>query len=547
MNYIDKIYVINLKRRKDRVEKLKIHFSKMSEINFNKDVTLFEAVDGKELTLTKELKYLLRGNDHGYKSGVVGAALSHYDLWREIMGQHHVKRAIVFEDDVELADNFTHKWNNLAKQLPSDCHLLLLNPANYRKADKSKFVPVNKKFTKVFDSGYGAYSYMITPQMAKKYVEYVEQNGLYRAIDGMIMDMFRVKKHWLKLTDHIIDGDHCKLAAYRLIEPITYSEPQKSSDIQNQTNSILHHPVLKRKMLKVAWINWWREFEPEKSFFRHFIENEFDRIVVTVDLEDEPDLVIGSIFGDYKNPPKVNKSKTKTVIFTGECYSVHNLGYDLSIGFDLEQNIKNKNYIRVPLWFFYLDWFNLRDAHLMGDPQGLPLSYLNRDGPAQPRDRFCLFVSSNPRCSERNSIFTVINNAKKVDSAGSVAQSVEIPSDSRMSRFIMRNRFEMQYRFSICCENKSSPGYCTEKIFMAFLAGSIPIYWGDPEVELDFNPKAFINLNGYKVEEIVSKVMEIENNPDKWTKIASIPPLKEGVLEYYYKKLRLHFERVIEG
>lgn len=542
MNSIDKIYVINLKRRRDRLDNFEKELIKKSDINFNRDVTVFEAVDGKELIATKELKYLLRGNDYGYKSGVVGAALSHYDLWRKIMGEYHVKRVMIFEDDVELTTNFTQKWNNLAKELPNDCHLLLLNPANYRPADKSKFVSVNKYFTKVFDSGYGAYSYMITPQMARKYVEYIECNGLYRAIDGMMMDMFRVKRHWLELTDHIIDN---QFAAYRLIEPITYSEPEHKSDVQNQYDSIIHHPNIKRKIIKVAWINWWKEFDPQRSFFKYFIEKEFNRIVVMVDLEDDPDLVISSIFGDYKNLSKINKIKTKTVIFTGECYSVHSLGYDLSIGFDHEEDVKDPNYIRVPLWFFYIDWFNLRDANLMGDPQGLPLSYLSREGLAQPRDRFCLFISSNPRCNERNLIYNIVNNAKKVDSGGKVAKNIEIPNDSRMSRFMMRNRFEMQYRMSICCENKSSSGYCTEKIFMAFLAGSVPIYWGDPTVEIDFNPNAFINLNGVKIDDIVNKVMEIENNPDKWIKMASTPPLKEGVLENYYKKLKREFEKVI--
>jgi ribosomal protein S17E len=104
----------------------------------------------------------------------------------------------------------------------------------------------------------------------------------------------------------------------------------------------------------------------------------------------------------------------------------------------------------------------------------------------------------------------------------------------------------MQYRFSICCENKSSPGYCTEKIFMAFLAGAVPIYWGDPTIETDFNKNAFINLNGINSKDIVNKVMEIENDKNKWIKMASTSPLKEGVLEKYYKKLRSKFEIIIE-
>lgn len=542
MNGIDKIYVINLKRRKDRLESFKKELEKNSDINFNKDVKIFEAIDGKKLIPTKELKWLTRGNDHGYKSGVIGVALSHYDLWREIMGQHYIKKAIIFEDDVELADNFTKKWNNLAENLPDDCHLLLLNPACYRKADKSKFVPVNKYFTKVFDSGYCAYSYMITPQMAKKYVEYIEKHGLYRAIDGIMMDIFRIKRHWLELTNHVIDG----LAAYRLIEPIALSESKFSSDIQNQSDSILHHPFPIKKILKITWINWEKEFNPQKNFFKYFIEKEFNRIVVNVSIDDEPDLVISGVFGDYKNPIKVDKTKTKTIIFTGKCVSVHSLGYDLSIGFDHEETVEDINYIRVPIWFFYIDWFNLRDVHLMGVKQSFPLSYLSREEDSKERENFCLFVSSNPKCRERNIVFTTINKAKKVDSAGEVVKNIEIPGDSRISRFIMRNRFEMQYRFSICCENKSSPGYCTEKIFMAFLAGAVPIYWGDPTIETDFNKNAFINLNGINSKDIVNKVMEIENDKNKWIKMASTSPLKEGVLEKYYKKLRSKFEIIIE-
>lgn len=536
MNRIDKIYVINLERRKDRLDNFKKELSKKSDINFD-DITVFKAIDGKQLAPTKQLKTLTNGNDYGYRSGVIGVALSHYDLWREIMGQHYIKRAVIFEDDVELAENFTDKWNNLAKNIPDDCHLLLLNPANYRKADKSKFVKVNNYFTKQFDSGYGAYSYMITPNMARKYVEYIEKNGLYRSIDGMMMDIFRIKRHWLELTDHTIDG----LSGYRLIYPITFSKLEFDSDIQNQTDSILHHPVSKKRIIKIAWINWWRDFNPNENFFYHFIEKQFNRLPISVELEDEPDLVMCSVFGDFRTPPKVDKGKTKTVIFTGEYYSVHNLGYDLSIGFDHEEDVKDDNYIRVPLWLLYLDWFNLRGKN------ELPLSYLKRDGVTLERDKFCLFVSSNPRCKERNTIFSILNNAKRVDSGGKLAKNIDIPGDKEdIGHLLTRNRFEMKYRFSLSCENRSKPGYCTEKMLLPFLAGSIPIYWGDPTVEIDFNPEAFINLNGVDQKDIVNKVMEIENNPERWRKMASTPALKEGVLQNYYNKLRSRFEKLLE-
>ncbi|CAK0823016.1 unnamed protein product, partial [Prorocentrum cordatum] len=51
------------------------------------------------------------------------------------------------------------------------------------------------------------------------------------------------------------------------------------------------------------------------------------------------------------------------------------------------------------------------------------------------------------------------------------------------------------YRFALVFENKLVPGYVTEKIVNAFLAGSIPIYWGSSAVLDVFNADAFIYAN----------------------------------------------------
>jgi hypothetical protein len=46
-----------------------------------------------------------------------------------------------------------------------------------------------------------------------------------------------------------------------------------------------------------------------------------------------------------------------------------------------------------------------------------------------------------------------------------------------------------KYRFLICYENVAEcPGYITEKIFDAFFAGCVPVYWGAPNVA-EYIPK----------------------------------------------------------
>jgi alpha(1,3/1,4) fucosyltransferase len=50
-----------------------------------------------------------------------------------------------------------------------------------------------------------------------------------------------------------------------------------------------------------------------------------------------------------------------------------------------------------------------------------------------------------------------------------------------------------QYKFSICYENASYPGWLTEKMLDAMFAGSVPIYLGDPEVTKFVPKEAFID------------------------------------------------------
>eukprot|EP00927_Polykrikos_kofoidii_P066925 TRINITY_DN62485_c0_g1_i1.p1 TRINITY_DN62485_c0_g1~~TRINITY_DN62485_c0_g1_i1.p1 ORF type:complete len:804 (-),score=134.92 TRINITY_DN62485_c0_g1_i1:174-2444(-) len=84
----------------------------------------------------------------------------------------------------------------------------------------------------------------------------------------------------------------------------------------------------------------------------------------------------------------------------------------------------------------------------------------------------------------------------------------------------------MGYRFAIVFENKLSPRYVTEKIVNAFLAGSVPIYWGTPFVHRLFNPRAFIHVNGFlSFEQAVQHVVEVALDPVAYEAYTSAPKL----------------------
>lgn len=55
-----------------------------------------------------------------------------------------------------------------------------------------------------------------------------------------------------------------------------------------------------------------------------------------------------------------------------------------------------------------------------------------------------------------------------------------------------------QYRFALCFENSTLRGWMTEKLFDCFFVGTIPVYWGAPDV-LDWVPaEAFIDMRKFK-------------------------------------------------
>ncbi len=86
------------------------------------------------------------------------------------------------------------------------------------------------------------------------------------------------------------------------------------------------------------------------------------------------------------------------------------------------------------------------------------------------------------------------------------------------------------YKFVIAMENKIVKGYITEKIVNAFRSGSIPIYWGDPEIAKDiFNEKAFICVNDFDtLDECANYVVNLSKNLDKMREMLNEPVFKNN-------------------
>lgn len=98
-----------------------------------------------------------------------------------------------------------------------------------------------------------------------------------------------------------------------------------------------------------------------------------------------------------------------------------------------------------------------------------------------------------------------ISSYKRVDCAGSYRNNMygfRAPRDKFIDWISI-------YKFMLCFENSSAPGYVTEKALQAYLAGTIPIYWGhDDTVKSLFNMDTMVYVNSY--EEALNKIKEID-------------------------------------
>ena len=113
------------------------------------------------------------------------------------------------------------------------------------------------------------------------------------------------------------------------------------------------------------------------------------------------------------------------------------------------------------------------------------------------KTRFCAFVHANP-VPYREEFFRALSRYKRVDAPGrsmNNAPSID-PVPGRLD-WIAKVAYLRNYKFVIAFENSSWPGYNTEKLTHAIEADSLPIYWGDPEIDRSCNTVRFIDARAY--------------------------------------------------
>lgn len=180
------IKIVNLLNRPDR----KANITEQLD-NLQIDSTSYEfieAINGKEIQGTKEIYEMFRGNDFAYRKGIIGCALSHIKIWKQLTLDETNDGYIILEDDCSFRHDFVEQINNQSEQIKNE-DLVFFGYHYYKHlsdiVEKSylnyKDIRINSLNKNLYVGA--THAYYISKKGAQKLLLHVKEKGLQHGID----------------------------------------------------------------------------------------------------------------------------------------------------------------------------------------------------------------------------------------------------------------------------------------------------------------------------------------------------------------------------
>lgn len=270
-------------------------------------------------------------------------------------------------------------------------------------------------------------------------------------------------------------------------------------------------------VIKLKFVDFWEGFIVRDNYFYDLLSQQYD-----IQLTDDPDFIIYSCYGrEYL------KYDCIRIFYSAENIRPDFTGCDYAISFDF---IDSPRHYRLPLYALYIGLWNQKEnVFKVRSEEEIKSGWKSKQG-------FCCMLVSNGNSKKRISFFHKLSKIKKVDSGGRYLNNVGGPVKNKLE-------FIKNYKFVFAFENSSYPGYVTEKLIEPCFVGSIPIYWGNPKVSLDFNPKRFINYFDFPNEDaLIQRIMELDQNDELAMQMISEPIFNNNTYPEHIKEENvLHF------
>lgn len=265
---------------------------------------------------------------------------------------------------------------------------------------------------------------------------------------------------------------------------------------------------MKRIKIKICGYN------PEDDFsFGKYIIKALEKNF-TVELSEKPDYIFYNEASlEYLDYPAIR------IFFTGEnIHPNYNL-CDYAISFDIV-DFGDRHY-RLPV-YAAASFYRKHDFARAGDLSFDTPRIITKDDLLK-KTGFCSFVYANYLAdNKRKELFDLLSTYKQVNSGGEYLNNTGELLKSKLD-------FERGHKFSLAIENSSRDGYTTEKLITSLAADTIPIYWGNPKIGMEFNTERFINCHDYQsLDDVLLRVKQIDNDDELYLSIINKPILAKG-------------------
>ena len=269
------------------------------------------------------------------------------------------------------------------------------------------------------------------------------------------------------------------------------------------------------KKVRIGFTGFWSGHKPENSHIVKILKKHFEVEILDTKEESAKDKVEYLFYSVY--PSNFLDFDCIRIFYTGENLIPDFNLCDYAIGFE-NMTIDNR-YFRDPLWYAYVR----ESRRLRPDNWNRACSLEEVHS-----KKFCAMVVSNGRNADlfREKLFYKLSEYRQVDSGGRYLNNIGLPGG-----VVNKLAFLKDYKFSFAIENVSHIGYCTEKIIESFAAGTIPIYWGDSEIDKYFNTESFINCHMFSsLDEVIRKIQEIDSDDEQYLAMLRNPKV---INDYY--------------
>lgn len=270
---------------------------------------------------------------------------------------------------------------------------------------------------------------------------------------------------------------------------------------------------------RINFCDFWPGFDPENNFLLRNAPQ-----CLSYEISDNPDYVFCSVYGKQH----ITFSDCIKILYTGENTVPDFNLYDYGIGFHYLEFADR--YLRFPLAF--------------ANPLVETLETSRSITPSLAERKFCNFIYGNSRQCDplREKFFLQLSKYRAIDSGGKVRNNI-----GRIIQYPQKLDFLRNYKFTIAFENSSVDGYVTEKLVDAFLAQTIPIYFGSPSVTLDFHADSYIAVEGeHDFPAAIDSIKRLDNNASTYLAALSKPSVYKGRTRAYEQKLSRFLENIFK-